>query len=79
MTDLSRGVTARSDKFSVWKWLGPLAKDYCTDLVQDSTEALMKLENLANSGVAYISPLRHNLKFRGPEILGLLWNAYKIL
>ena len=26
----------------------------------------------------YISPLRHNLKFRGPEMLGLLWNIFEI-
>ena len=28
--------------------------------------------------VVYISPLRHNLKFRGPEMLGLLWNIFEI-
>ena len=50
VTDLSRGVTSRSDKFMVWKWLGPLAKDYCVDLVKDSTAALIKLEQLAASG-----------------------------
>jgi len=50
VTDLSRGVTARSDKFVVWKWLGPLARDYCIDLVKDSTAALIKLEELAASG-----------------------------
>lgn len=46
VTDLSQGVTARSDTFLVSKWLGPLARDYCTDLVKDSTAALMKLEDL---------------------------------
>ena len=51
VTDLSNGVAARGDKFLVWKWLGPLAKDYAQDLVQDSTAALMKLEDLQNSGV----------------------------
>lgn len=50
VTDLSRGVTARSDKFLVWKFLGPLTRDYCVDLVRDSTAALMKLENLGASG-----------------------------
>ena len=34
----------------VWKWLGPLARDYCTDLVKDSTAALQKLEVLAEAG-----------------------------
>ena len=29
--------------------------------------------------VVYISPLRHNLKFRGARNAVLLWNAYKIL
>ena len=74
VTDLSRGVTARSDKFIVWKWLGPLVKDYFTDLVRDSTEALMRLENLADSGevndtcfsisidiVSLYDSLQHNL------------------
>ena len=46
VTDLSQGVTARSDTFLVGKWLGSLARDYCSDLVQDSTEALIKLEEL---------------------------------
>ena len=32
VTDLSRGVTARSDKFAVWKWLEPLARDHCIGL-----------------------------------------------
>lgn len=50
VTDLSRGVTARSDKFLVWKYLGPLSRDYCIDLVKDSTAALMKLEDLGASG-----------------------------
>ena len=41
VTDLSRGVAAGSDTFFVWKWLGPLARDYCVDLVKDSTAALI--------------------------------------
>ena len=51
VSDLSGGVTARFDKFIVWKWLAPLARDYCTDLVKDSTEALCKLDELEKSGV----------------------------
>ena len=51
VTDLSNGVTARSDKFLVWKWLGPLARDYCSDLVRDSTEALCKLDSMEKSGL----------------------------
>ena len=46
VTDLSQGVTARSDKLLVWKWLGPLSRDYCKDLVKDSTAALLNLERL---------------------------------
>jgi hypothetical protein len=46
ITDLHDGVTVRSDKFLVWKWLAPLCTDYAVDLVKDSTEALLKLEDL---------------------------------
>ena len=45
ITDLHDGVTTRSDKFLVWKWLGPLCTDYTVDLVKDSTEVLLKLED----------------------------------
>lgn len=50
VTDLSNGLTARSDKFIVWKWLGNLTKDYAVDLVKDSTGALMKLDEVEKSG-----------------------------
>ena len=50
VTDLSRVVTAGSDEFLVWKWLGPLARDFRVDLVKDSTAALIKLEALATPG-----------------------------
>ena len=50
VSDLSSGVTSRADKFLVWKWLGPLAKDYCKDLVKDSMEALINLETVEKSG-----------------------------
>ena len=46
VTDLSQGVTARSDTFLVSKWLGPLTKDYCKDLVKDTTAALKSLDEL---------------------------------
>ena len=46
VTDLHDGVTSRSDKFLVWRWLAPLCKDYASDLVKDSTEALLKLDEL---------------------------------
>ena len=48
--DLHDGVTSRSDKFLVWKWLAPLRKDYAEDLVKDSSEALLKLEKLETDG-----------------------------
>jgi hypothetical protein len=49
VTDLSNSVSARSDKFLVWQWLGPLARDYAIDLVKDSTAALIKLEDFSEA------------------------------
>ena len=51
ITDLHDGVYSRSDKFLVWKWLSPLCKDYACDLVKDSSEALLKLDDLEARGV----------------------------
>ena len=53
VTDLSRGLTARSDKFIAWKWLTPLAAEYAVDLVRDSTQALQKLEAIESSGAIH--------------------------
>lgn len=50
VTDLHDGVSSRSDKFLVWKWLAPLCKDYATDLVKDSSEALLKLDMIGKKG-----------------------------
>ena len=50
VTDLHDGVTSRSDKFLVWKWLAPLCSDYASDLVKDSTEALLKLDEFEKKG-----------------------------
>ena len=50
VSDLSNGVTSRSDKFIVWCWLAPLARDYAVDLVKDSTGALILLDDLEKSG-----------------------------
>ena len=50
VSDLSLGITARSDKFIAWCWLGPLARDYATDLVKDSTQALQILDRLNGGG-----------------------------
>ena len=51
VTDLSMGVSARGDKFMVYKWLGALSRDYAKDLVRDSTEALVKLDEIERSGL----------------------------
>ena len=50
VTDLHDGVTARSDKFLVWRWLADLCKDYASDLVKDTTDALIKIEELNKNG-----------------------------
>ena len=72
VTDLHDGVTARSDKFLVWKWLVPLCDDYACDLVKDSTSALLKLIEiedkriLSNSTLAFgidVVSLYDSLKF----------------
>ena len=46
VTDLHDSVTTRSEKFIVWQWLAPLCKDYATDIVKDSSHALMNLNEL---------------------------------
>ena len=46
--DLSQAPTSRSDKYLNWKFLQPLQKEFCKDLVCDSTEALKWLEELAS-------------------------------
>ena len=46
ISDLHDSLTSMSDKFIVWRWLAPLCKDYACDLVKDSTQALLKLEEL---------------------------------
>ena len=61
VTDLHDGVTSRSDKFLVWKWLAPLCKDYAYDLVKDSSEALMKLERIESDGLLSDSTLAFGL------------------
>ena len=50
VSDLSRSLTVRSDKFIAWNFLQGLSKDFATDLVVDSTDALRKLEELSASG-----------------------------
>ena len=49
VTDLSTGITARSDKYLVANWLGPLSREYCTDSVQDTTHALRNLDALSRT------------------------------
>ena len=36
------------------------------------------MKYIPNKSVVYISPLRHNLKFRGAEMLGLIWTIFEI-
>ena len=50
VSDLSQGLTVRSDKFIAWRYLKDLCKDYASDLVRDSTQALRKLEDFSNNG-----------------------------
>ena len=50
VTDLHDGVTSRSDKFLVWSWLSSLSQDYATDLVKDSSHALIMLDKLEQEG-----------------------------
>ena len=51
VTDLSNGVTSRSGKFMVSKWLSDLCKDFATDLVRDTTQALKSLEEVQSKGI----------------------------
>ena len=44
ITCLQESVTKRSDVYIAEKWLKPLEKDYCQDLVFDTTECLKWLE-----------------------------------
>ena len=46
ITCLQEGVTKRSDVYIAHKWLRDLAKDYCEDLVSDSSGALICLESM---------------------------------
>ena len=45
ITCLQQGVTKRSDVYLVEKWLKSLERDYCEDLVTDTTDTLIWLEN----------------------------------
>ena len=59
ITCLQEGVTKRSDVFIADKWLKQLEKDYCKDLVKDTTESLIWLEELntkAQQSSVHFSP-----------------------
>ena len=43
----------RSDKFTAWCFLKDLCRDYASDLVRDSTQALRKLEDFSHNGKMY--------------------------
>ena len=46
VTNLSKGPTSRADKFIAVNFLSQLQLDYCTDLIQDSTMFLQKLDHI---------------------------------
>ena len=45
ITCLQEGVTKRSDVFIADRWLKDLERDYCSDLVKDTTESLVWLDD----------------------------------
>ena len=49
VTCLQEGVTKRSDVYIANKWLRGLEKDYCQDLLKDTTDCLLWLEELQTS------------------------------
>ena len=49
VTNLSKGPTSRADKFVAINYLQQLQQDYCTDLIQDSTMFLQKLDAIEKS------------------------------
>ena len=58
ITCLQESVTKRSDVYMAEKWLKTLEKQYCVDLVKDSTETLKWLEEL--NGTAKTSTRHYN-------------------
>ena len=46
VTDLSRSLCSRSDKFLAWKWLTPLMHEHSLDLIKDTTHFLQILEEI---------------------------------
>ena len=50
VTDLSSGPTSRVDKFIAVNYLADLQKDYCHDLLQDSTTFLPKIDGIEKAG-----------------------------
>ena len=50
-TWLQDGVTSRSDIFIAEQWLKPLQKEYCLDLVEDSIDVLVWLDQLNENDV----------------------------
>ena len=57
ITCLQDGASKRSDVYIAEKWLKGLEKDYCKDLLKDTTEALVWLEAMNDKG----KELRRNL------------------
>ena len=46
ITCLQESTTKRSDVYVTDKWLKSLEKDYCNDLVKDTTDSLIWLEKM---------------------------------
>ena len=44
VTALNKGFTLRGDKYILENFLGPLARDYCRDMVKDTTEFLRNVD-----------------------------------
>ena len=51
ITWLQDGVTSRSDIFIAEEWLKPLQKKYCLDLVEDSIDVLVWLDQLNENDI----------------------------
>ena len=61
VSDLSKGLSVRSDKFLAFRWLRDLSVEFASDLVRDSTEALKKLEDLSSNDMVNNSMKSFNL------------------
>ena len=61
ITDLSRGLSHRHDKYLAWMWLTPLMNHYCGDILKDTTHALQVLEEVSNNRVVQVDMLTFSI------------------